>query len=803
MKEEFHYMRTLKKTLALVLVVAMVLSFGIIGASADFTDVKADNDYKEAIDVLVGIGVINGMDNGKFEPDGSLTRAQAAKIIAYLMLGATNAENMSNAAAQKFDDVPTSHWAAGYIEYAANLGIINGVGDNKFDPEASLSTAAFSKMLLCALGYQAGAENLIGETWVINVATLAVSAGISDSDIPVSASRTITRAEACQLAFLTLQARTVKYTGGTSMEVNGITITSGAVRDYVANTEAKDYRGTSSADKDLFMQFCEQYFPKLKKTVSGEGDFGRPNAYSWEYKSKEIATGASTPDLTYTTAVKSSTLYTDLSKNNYTAGDVDIVIDGETDETVNSVDEFAVKKGLSTTIGGNGALTEVYKTSDTEITIVVINSYIDIVDSVNEDDDERTISFRDAAGTFETEDFEEDDVVVLTIDDDTVRSVALAETVSGTLNSFSARNVKIEGSTYNYNVAVDDTEKAAGKGISAGTEVTIYLDSYGYVLKIETYDEAAASSNYAYVIAADKVGEFGSTGTNKAQLLYTDGTTEIVETDKNYHDYVGMIVKFATKSNGKTTLNDVSAEIAKVSVDINRGVSMFTAGTDYYANNNTIFLVAREKNGEDQYDAYVGYKNVPDVSGTLNATVYCKSTSSKLATVVFVDATGGTVIGGNDVKTVVFAAFKSGVEYYDEDLGTYYEYNAVVDGKITTVRTDEALTENTIFTTVTYDDNDVIIVSSSDISSLAKKGSGIGTIATTGLISLDTANTNKEYVYDDATEIYSVDKDGNIKSRSMSNVDGDPNDGLNFVVDKDNAYLLTYLFVQDVVDPQP
>ncbi len=75
-------MRTLKKTLALVLVLAMMFSL-CITASADFTDAEEITN-ELAVNTLVALGVIEGMPDGSFDPDGTLTRAQAAKIIAYL-----------------------------------------------------------------------------------------------------------------------------------------------------------------------------------------------------------------------------------------------------------------------------------------------------------------------------------------------------------------------------------------------------------------------------------------------------------------------------------------------------------------------------------------------------------------------------------------------------------------------------------------------------------------------------------------------------------------------------------------------
>ena len=104
-------MRTLKKTLSLVLVVAMVLGLCVVGASAynkveDFTDDvdKIGDAYYEAVGVLTGIQVIDGMTETSFQPQGNYTREQAAKIIAYMMLGKADADSLRCTKAP-FDDV--------------------------------------------------------------------------------------------------------------------------------------------------------------------------------------------------------------------------------------------------------------------------------------------------------------------------------------------------------------------------------------------------------------------------------------------------------------------------------------------------------------------------------------------------------------------------------------------------------------------------------------------------------------------------------------------------------------------------
>jgi hypothetical protein len=135
------------------------------------------------------------------------------------------------------------------------------VGDNKFDPTGVLTTCAFTKMVLCALGYKADVEGLTGESWAINAASLAVTAGISDSTIPMSSVTSCTREQACQIAYKALSAKLVKYTGGSTITVGGVSIVQGAVREdvTVADTVAE------TLINDNCTQFAEKYFTKLTK----------------------------------------------------------------------------------------------------------------------------------------------------------------------------------------------------------------------------------------------------------------------------------------------------------------------------------------------------------------------------------------------------------------------------------------------------------------------------------------------------------------------------------------------------------
>ena len=128
----------MKKFLSLVLSLVMALSLVTVSAgAADFED-DGDITYQEAVNVIAGIGVVDGYSDGTFNPDGVLTRGAAAKIICNLILGPTTADALS-ADSAPFRDVPTTNTFAGYITYCSQQGIINGYSDGTFRPTGTLS----------------------------------------------------------------------------------------------------------------------------------------------------------------------------------------------------------------------------------------------------------------------------------------------------------------------------------------------------------------------------------------------------------------------------------------------------------------------------------------------------------------------------------------------------------------------------------------------------------------------------------------------------------------------------------------
>ena len=214
----------MKKFLSLVLALAMALSLVTVSAGAkDFTDSDdlSGEAYEEAVNVMSEMEIIDGYAGGDFQPQGTLTRGAAAKIIACMLLGKTTAEALGTSAAP-FKDVPVGSTFAGYIAYCVERGLIDGYADGTFRPSNKLTGYAFLKMLLTALGYDSAIEGYTGPNWTVNVMGQAQQIGLTDGNEDFVGSELCTREEACLYAVNALRSTLVEYDSkGTNVTVNG------------------------------------------------------------------------------------------------------------------------------------------------------------------------------------------------------------------------------------------------------------------------------------------------------------------------------------------------------------------------------------------------------------------------------------------------------------------------------------------------------------------------------------------------------------------------------------------------------
>ena len=172
-------------------------------AFTDQADIKVDS---EVVDTLVSLGVIKGFENGSFQPNGTVTRAQMAKMIYVLRTGNSDASAYNNDKTT-FTDI-NGHWAAGYIKYCQSLNIIAGKSNTKFCPNDKVTTQEAAKMLLVTLGYDAKKAGLVGAGWASKTNALADENGLLE-DVNTSFTGACPRQYAAQLIYNTIFAPTV------------------------------------------------------------------------------------------------------------------------------------------------------------------------------------------------------------------------------------------------------------------------------------------------------------------------------------------------------------------------------------------------------------------------------------------------------------------------------------------------------------------------------------------------------------------------------------------------------------------
>jgi hypothetical protein len=201
-------MKNLKKVLALVLAFACAFT---MFASAAFTDEADFAIDTEVVDTLVSLGVIEGYTDGSFQPNGTVTRAEMAKMIYVVRTGKSDASAYNNDTTT-FTDI-NSHWARGYIKYCQALGVIAGKSTTIFDPDATVTTQEAAKMLLVTLGYDAEKAGLVGTGWGNRTTALADENNLL-KDVNSGATSGAPRQYAAQLIYNTIFAPTVVLRDG-------------------------------------------------------------------------------------------------------------------------------------------------------------------------------------------------------------------------------------------------------------------------------------------------------------------------------------------------------------------------------------------------------------------------------------------------------------------------------------------------------------------------------------------------------------------------------------------------------------
>lgn len=681
----------------------------LVASVAPYTDVSRDRWSAGSIAYCKNAGILAGVGNGRFEPDGKLTGVAFAKMCLVALGYDPAVQNLTG-----------PQWAVNTSTLAiADAGIASNLSAVSLADEMSREDA-------CQMAFNTLKADLVDYD---NRGSIITAGDITINTTPS-------------------KAKPIK----------------------VDVSRVDERNNGTNIKEDEILQFGERYFTKLKK-IGGADSFGRP-ATTWKYKSDDIGTYVDTTQLVQSWTAKApkgemynaigGSITTKLHAPDGARADYNFKFYANGGE-YHTMSDTAIKENFfvknstaaagydlksitnSENIGksGNGVLTELYMDDEDNVTVVMINTFlvqatadynttterVNVV-AVDIDNTEPVPVKTSFLPTYiENDDFDvsgvkENDYLLVTVSNidwtgtkkADLESVTPATIQTGPVTEYThSENVTVGGTKYSYNKILGSTEKS--EEFSINSDATLILDTYGYIMKV---DDAVTSSSFVYI---DSLAYTNSTLKNKvvADAYFTDGTNSEITIAKlagsrDKESFVNSTnnkkwYTFSGGSNGEYTLTnplryDSSVAVAATGTDANKLISGSavsflknasidnTAKKSIKADDKTIFVI---KDEEGDVTAYTGIANAPSVTLKANAQFKTNHTISDVtvawickkgnayANYVFVDVSdvkkGDVDIdGGNTTADYMFILKATKNKTY-VDGKEYLKYTVFIDGK--------------------------------------------------------------------------------------------------------------------------
>ena len=589
-------MRNLKRALSLALAAIMLVGMMVVSASAASYNNLTDKDEivnKDAVSMLVSLGIIEGKPDGSYGPTENVDRAQMAKMLSVIMNKGVDNSALYQSVNSGLTDI-TSNWAKGHINYCYTTGIIAGRGNGTFDPSATVTALEAAKMLLVAVGYDPAIEGFEGADWAINVSVRADEQGIFEG-FTKDLSAPLNRDDAALLIYNALDVEMIQ-----SYTTNNYPIAYSDHRTILADkygvikvqgvVVANEWASLASDDGDAALK-------EGKTTIyNGEGIFsttGNTTVSKEDASLKTQTFNVSTPVdmlgktvnlyIKKTTILADSTVYGDpvvsdvntvvttgetvlysgakdpqvdydklLGENGLTDKDAKYFWNYNSGKYIpNTTEKYGDKtanvKGATLTIIDNNGDGEVDYVLSVEKALADITS----VNSKKETVTVRTLGTLDNKDVVGYEDMAKEDVV-LYVQYGGRTYLEKPEVVTGEMEHFNVKGTEkymtVGGEKYKADeletnartevVKFDVTECDKANGVQFETSYNFYLDDYGNVIAFEEVE--AAAKNYALVL--DSAFSTNMLNTDaQVKVLLPDGTEKTYQLNwsasvKNWKD---------------------------------------------------------------------------------------------------------------------------------------------------------------------------------------------------------------------------------------------------------------------------
>ena len=199
----------MKRCLSMLLTVLLLLSIGTtaLAEEAGYTDVPENAWYAEAALALREMGLMNGVGDNCFDPDGVFNRAQLATVL-YRMAGSPAVSGEDG-----FTDTEPGKWYSDAVLWASQNGIVNGYGNGLFGTTDATTQEQMAVMLWRSAGSyvlgseyddENGVEKDAGE-WAVDAVRWARVDGLLTEAIAFTPKDAATRAQVADMVYRYLQ----------------------------------------------------------------------------------------------------------------------------------------------------------------------------------------------------------------------------------------------------------------------------------------------------------------------------------------------------------------------------------------------------------------------------------------------------------------------------------------------------------------------------------------------------------------------------------------------------------------------
>ena len=621
--------KNLKKVISAIAALAVSAS-SIVAFAAGYPDVPETASYKQAVTELTALGIVEGTDNGTFEPDQNVTRAQIAKMIVAGEGGST----MSSAEAQKgkdtkFADVTGSHWASGFISVATAEGtkFVDGYSDTEFGPEDNVTFAQAIKMIVSALGYSTYAENEGG--WPGGYLNYGYSLGIANG-VTASNDTELTRAQVAQMIDNAIKAP-ICIIDGWKQEFDGEKLA------QVPNRVRKDKASTTVKDQwQCYLNTAH-------------------DAYVFNGRVKE--THQSNPSL-------------DTDKVKFTV------------EKADNFEGYQVVKGLNA-VRDNANATETAYIGDSEADKNLL-TYAEILVQLNDDDEYTILSITpvgsNKVATFNADDYSKATTVASTddkgtlysyVDDNSTKTdsfkIDVKKMYAGTEGGFYVNGKQVDLSA-TAGETLEDKLNAFVKGNATGTVTLIDSPSTGTTSTDGVYDYVMVTY-YKDAVVASVVGD-----AEESTIRFSDRAPEVgLSLDVDTTDD-SMFYSFKTVDGKDVAVTDLKEnDILSIAWDVTASSFEDSKSYDVLVSTATAEGKLTGKKGTDSSTKYTVGGEVYKTAGTWVSTLNQGNEYT-----LYLDAFGRIASFEETSASKKYAVLDS---VYDNGGGNYYATIITPDGK--------------------------------------------------------------------------------------------------------------------------